>query len=87
MQFVDKLKDFFKYNEGAYYLITDNTGYNTILRVDDVVFETVNTEKFIAEHIGEIEEYFYTDKDYRLDFTVKGKQYFLINYDDGVVSI
>ena len=83
----ENLKKFFKNNDGTYYLITDLQGYTTILRVDDLGFEALNTEDFILKDIGTVEKSFYSESDNRVDFTIKGKRYYLFNYDAGVVSI
>ncbi|WP_010497742.1 hypothetical protein [Paenibacillus elgii] len=87
MEFKNKLKEFFKYSEGTYYLITDVAGYNTVLRVDNVGFEAINAGTFIVKEIGLPESYSYAPKDDKVSFVINGKHYYLINYDDGVVSI
>mgnify|MGYP001297485527 CR=1 FL=1 len=87
MNLLENLKQFYKNNDGTYYLVTDTVGYYTLLRVDDIGFEAVNTEEFVSKHIGTVENSFYSEGDNRLDFTVRGKRYYLLKFDNGVVSI
>lgn len=80
------LEGFFASNPQTYYLITDLRNNTTILRVDDLDQQAINTEEFILDGFGEI-EFSYRQGDYRLDFTSNGSEYYLFGYDEGVVSI
>lgn len=84
-EFTEMLKGFFSGNKQSYYLITDAVGYNTILRVDDLNVEHLNTSEFIYNHIGKVTAYTKSYDEVR--FEVDGKQYALIGYDSGLVSI
>lgn len=86
---IEELKKFYKQNEGSYYIITNRTDYITILRVDDLGFEALNTKEFIEKNIGDVLEFDYNCSD-RFDFTIRSYpnvKYHLFNFDDGLVSI
>lgn len=84
-EFTEMLKSFFDGNKQSFYLITDGVGYNTILRVDDLDVEHLNTGEFIFNHIGEVTAFTMNYDEVR--FEVDGKQYALNGYDSGLVSI
>lgn len=86
---LEELKKFYKQNDGTYYIITNREDYITVLRVDDVGFEALNTKEFIEKNIGDVAEFSYHGFD-RFDFTIRSSpnvNYYLFNFDFGIVSV
>jgi hypothetical protein len=86
---LEELKKFYRQNDGTYYMITNREDHITILRVDDVGFEALNTKEFIEKNIGDVVDFSYNGDD-RFDFTIRScpnVNYYLFNYDSGIVTI
>lgn len=80
------LEGFFASNRSQHYMLTDLSGHFTILRVDYLELEAVNTVEFIIDNFTEI-EFEYRQGDYRFDFVANDKHYYIFPFDDAIVSI
>jgi hypothetical protein len=80
------LEGFFASNPSQYYMLTDLKNHFTILRVDEIESEGINTEEFIIE-IFESVEFEYVKGHYRFDFVANDRDYYIFPFDDGIVSI